>query len=60
LQGYLPNVCSFKDPLGNPYAYAGNSDGSPKLGAMFETPTHQGTPFTYGPSNIPAGFFEPK
>ncbi len=61
LQGYLPSVCSYKDPNGNPYAYIGNIDGSPKLGAAFETTAHQGTPYTYGPSNTPvSGWFEPK
>lgn len=61
LQGYLPNVCSYKDPNGRPYAYIGNIDGSPKLGAAFETTAHQGIPYTYGSSNTPvSGWFEPK
>ncbi len=47
LQGYLPNLCSYKDPSGNPYAYSANADGSPKLGATFENTSTQGTPFTY-------------
>lgn len=61
LQGYLSNVCSYNDPQGNPYAYIGNSDGSPKLGAAFETIQYQGTPYTYGPSNTRvSGWFELK
>jgi prepilin-type N-terminal cleavage/methylation domain-containing protein len=61
LQGYLPSLCSFKDPSGNPYAYIGDVDGSPKLGATFETTQHRGTPYTYGPSNTPvSGWYEPK
>ena len=60
LQGYLPSVCSYKDSKGNPYAYIGNVDGSPKLGAAFETTQYQGTPYIangYGPVN---GWFELK
>ncbi|MBI3305950.1 type II secretion system protein [Candidatus Nomurabacteria bacterium] len=59
LQGYLASVCSFKDPQGYPYAYIGNSDGSPKLGARFETSKYQTIPYTYGPNNTPVGnYFE--
>ncbi len=61
LWGYLPNVCSFRDPNGNPYAYIGNIDGSPKLGAAFETAQYQIIPYTYGPNNVPVpGWFESK
>lgn len=61
LQGYLPNVCSFKDSQGFPYAYIGGSDGAPKLGAAFETSAHQGAPYTYGPSKFTiAGWYEQK
>ena len=59
LQGLLPKVCSFKDPQGNPYAYIGNSDGTPKLGARFETSKYQTIPYTYGPGNNPlANYYE--
>jgi prepilin-type N-terminal cleavage/methylation domain-containing protein len=59
LAPWLPNVCSLKDSNGSPYAYSGKSDGSPKLGAAFETAPYRGTPYTYGPGNTPvSGWYQ--
>lgn len=63
LLGYLPSVCSYKDPQGNPYAYTSNNNDSPKLGAAFETTQHQGTPYTWwnGTANVSvSGYYEQK
>lgn len=55
------NICTFKDPQGNPYAYAATSNGSYKVGANFELSDHRGTPFVYGASNISVpNYYEPK
>ncbi len=61
LQGYVPSVCSFKDPQGNHYAYVvlpGNT--GYKLGAKFELTSNQGAAFTIGAGNPVSGFYERK
>lgn len=61
LQGYLSNLCNYKDPQNNNYAYSINSSGQYKLGATFELTKNQGPIFTFNNgNNSVSGYYEPK